>query len=718
MHSTQSQLSSGGPLLSDLDAMVDEILLRVQGDLVMAIPLGAGKPNPLVNALYRRVVGLPERRLKLFTALSLEKPQGKSSLESHFLTPLVARVFGDYPDLDYVKDLRGAGLPANVEVYEFFMKTGDYLGNADAQQSFVCTNYSFAVRDMMQQGVNVIAQAVASRIDAQGKPEYSLSCNPDLTFDLVERMQAQGRPLLAVAMVNHDLPFMPGSAVAPAHLFDLVLDGPGCSHTVFAPPNAAITWADYAIGLHAASLVVDGGTLQIGIGSLGDAIAQALIVRDQQGQAFAEILGKLCHGDLSGREMGPFKQGLYGCSEMFVNGFMRLIDAGLIRRRVFSDLDLQDLAVQGALGPTPDLQALQALLQRGRISSPLRRADIDYLCLHGIFKPGVHIAADRLWLGELSVANDLGDAEAMELIAQHLLGPCWLGATIMHGGFFLGPRDFYQRLRELPAEQLALIDMTRIGFINELAGDAKGSEALKRAQRVKARLMNTTMKVTLLGAASSDGLESGQMVSGVGGQYNFVAMGHALPDARAVLMLRSTHDNQDGLLSSIVWSYANCTIPRHLRDIVITEYGVADLRGCTDSECIKRLLNIADSRFQSALMQAAKAHGKLAAHYEIPLAAQNNSPAMLREHLRPWRNSGVLPDFPFGTDLTEDELTIVRALKKLKHASHHPVELVGMILSSLGGAKAVPSAYLERLGLADAKSFKDLFVRRLFASNL
>ena len=115
--------------------------------------------------------------------------------------------------------------------------------------------------------------------------------------------------------------------------------------------------------------------------------------------------------------------------------------------------------------------------------------------------------------------------------------------------------------------------MTRIGFINELysdvqgseakGSDVQGSEALKRSQRMDARLMNTTMVVTLLGAATSDGMNSGQMDAGVGGQFNFVAMGHALPDARSVLMLRSTHDNHEGLGSNIVWSYAKCTIAHH-----------------------------------------------------------------------------------------------------------------------------------------------------------
>jgi hypothetical protein len=120
-----------------LDAAVDHVLDTVQGDIVLGIPLGIGKPNPFVNLLYRRIKANPARRLRIITALSLERPVGKSELESHFLGPLVERLFKDYPDLDYVKDLRAHALPANVEVREFFMKTGDYLGNTVAQQGYI-----------------------------------------------------------------------------------------------------------------------------------------------------------------------------------------------------------------------------------------------------------------------------------------------------------------------------------------------------------------------------------------------------------------------------------------------------------------------------------------------------------------------------------------------------------------------------------------------------
>ncbi len=709
-----STATAQAPLLQDLEAAVDQILARVPGDIVMAIPLGLGKPNPLVNALYRRVRALPQRRLTIFTALSLEKPVGKSDLERQFLEPLVARVFADYPDLDYVKDHRAQTLPPNIAVHEFFLKTGDYLGNPIAQQGFVCTNYSFVVRDMVKLGVNLILQAVACRDAEAGSdagPQLSLSCNPDLSLDLIEQLAALGRQPFTVAMINRQLPFMTGPALVPPGYVDLVVETPETSHQLFAPPNAAIGWADYAIGLHAASLVKDGGTLQIGIGSLGDAIAQALIVRHTRPAAFRQMLAGLGCQDVAARELAPFEQGLYGCSEMFVNGLLQLVRAGIIKRQVFQDEALQRLALAGRLGENPSMAALQALCEMGAVQLPLTARALQHWQAQGLLRETLTPEAAR------ALPCDLDSPAALQAWTA-ALGPQWRQRALLHGGFFLGPRDFYQTLRELDEPLRAQIAMTRIGYINELYGDALGSETLKRLQRRDARFMNTTMKMTLLGAAGSDALESGQVVSGVGGQYNFVAMGHALPDARSVLMLRATHENHHGLTSSIVWNYGNVTIPRHLRDVVITEYGVADLRGKTDTEVVQALIRIADSRFQESLVREAQAHGKLAADWQLPETWRQNRPEALREQLRPWRNEGVLPDFPFGTDLTDDELKIVRALKKLKHASTHPVELVGLILRSLQGVPEVPEAYLERLGLDQANSFKQLFLKRLFAANL
>jgi hypothetical protein len=418
---------------------------------------------------------------------------------------------------------------------------------------------------------------------------------------------------------------------------------------------------------------------------------------------------------LAGRDFSRFDKGLYGCSEMFVNGFLKLIEAGIIRREVFSDAVLQQLLNRGSIAnETVTPQTLRALMDSGRIRCPIGTEDLTYLQRFGILRSDVTLQGEQLIRGELQCSANLHEDADFDFVCKNTLGTRLQGGIFMTGGFFLGPRDFYERLRTMPPHELAKIDMTRIDFINQLYGQ----EDLKRAQRRNARFMNTTMIVTLLGAAASDALESGQVVSGVGGQYNFVAMSHALPDARLIMMLRSTHDNKDGLKSSIVWNYGHVTIPRHLRDIIITEYGVAELRGQPDSEVIKRLIAVADSRFQGELVKQAKAHGKLDAHYQVPDRYRNNLPQMLEGKLRPWSEADLLPDFPFGTDLTKDELQIVRALKKLKHATNHPTELLSLALKSFWGGKEMPQAYQERLGLADAHSFRDTVVRRLLAGNL
>ena len=703
---------------SSIAQAVDSVLAQVAGDIVLGIPLGIGKPNAFVNALYRRLKDSPRRRLRIVTALSLERPVGHSDLERHFLEPLVERVFRDYPDLDYVKDLRAGTLPAHIEVREFFMKTGDYLGNSLAQQGHICTNYTFVARDMAVQGINVIAQAVAAREGPEGQ-RLSLSSNPDVTFEVIEKARAAGRPLLSVAVINRQMPFMPHDAEVAPEFFDLLVDDAAATHTLFGPPNAKVSTADYAIGLHASSLVADGGTLQIGIGSLGDAIAQSLIVRHRQPGYYRRILEGLCPTDLQLRQLAPFDRGLYGCSEMFVNGFLRLMDAGVVRRAVYGDATLQRLINEGRIdGQTVTSHTISALLDNGRIGSPLDESDLSFLRRYGIFHAHVGKDGSDLVCGSVRVANDLLSPDGLEAVARHLLGKQLQAGITLHGGFFLGPGDFYERLRNMPEDVLGRIGMTRIDFINQLDGRLPGEAELKRAQRQNARFMNTVMMATLLGAAVSDGLDTGEVVSGVGGQYNFVAMAHALPDARSILMLRSTHEHKDGLRSSIVWQYGHTTIPRHLRDIVVTEYGVADLRGQTDTEVIQRMVAVADSRFQDELVRQAKAHGKLAASYEVPLPWRQNTPQRLDDLLHPWSQAAVLPDFPFGTDLSADELHIVRALKRLKRATQHPTELVTMAVKSLWEGKSAPPAYLERLGLDDARSFKQMFIRRLFAGNL
>ena len=128
--------------------------------------------------------------------------------------------------------------------------------------------------------------------------------------------------------------------------------------------------------------------------------------------------------------------------------------------------------------------------------------------------------------------------------------------------------------------------MMPVSFTNQLYGD----EVAKRRARVDARFVNNAMMATLMGAAVSDGLENGQVVSGVGGQYNFVAQAFALQGARSILALEATRQAGAKAQSNIRWNYGHETIPRHLRDVFVTEYGVADVRGKSDAETIAAML--------------------------------------------------------------------------------------------------------------------------------
>jgi acyl-CoA hydrolase len=233
----------------------------------------------------------------------------------------------------------------------------------------------------------------------------------------------------------------------------------------------------------------------------------------------------------------------------------------------------------------------------------------------------------------------------------------------LHGAFYLGSPAFYDWLRELDDDTRRGIDMRRVSEVNELYG---GNETLERLQRRDARFFNSCMMATALGAAVSDQLDDGRVVSGVGGQYNFVAMAHALPEARSVLMLRAVRTARHGAQSSIVWNYGHATIPRHLRDLYISEYGIADVHSKADEDCIVAMAGIADARFQDALVDEAKRNRKLRRDFVAPQAWLRNTPASLDARLAPFQADGTLPDYPLGSDFTEVEQRVVKALGWLK----------------------------------------------------
>jgi acyl-CoA hydrolase len=278
--------------------------------------------------------------------------------------------------------------------------------------------------------------------------------------------------------------------------------------------------------------------------------------------------------------------------------------------------------------------------------------------------------------------------------------------AVLHAGFFVGDQAFYRELREMPRDTLELIAMTGISFTNTLDGD----QAAKRAQRSHARFINTAMVVTLLGAASSDQLEDGRVVSGAGGQHDLVNMAQALEGARSIIGVRSTRRSNRRTSSNIVWRYANATVPRQLRDIVVTEYGVADLRGKSDRDLVAAMLEVADSAFQPQLMSEAQRAGKLEQAYRVPHAASSNRAEKVTAALAPARRDGLLPSFPLGTEMTEVEQTLTDPLILLRSAGYG--DLVRTLFAGLGG-QATPRerSALDRLSLTSAATLRERVLR-------
>lgn len=705
-------------------ACVDRVIERVGKKITLGLPLGLGKPVRFVNALYQRAKNDPDIELHIVTALSLLAPEGSSSLEKRFMGPFARRLYGNIPELAYARDVTNNRLPKNVTVSEFFFKAGSYLNNRDQQRNYVCTNYTHAVRDLMAQGINVIGQLMApgERYDRPG--ELSFSCNPDLSLDLLPLMrerEAQGMPVAMVAEVNQHLPWFGHHAVVPETQFDVILANPESDYPLFSAPQMAVTPADHLIGFYASALLKDGGTLQVGIGSLGAALVHSAILRHRNNDAWRAVYDHLQVGEAfpvvqEYGGTGPFEQGLYGCSEMMVDGFLYLMQEGILTREVYDDARLQELINQGRINGQPSLEMLDTLLAEGLIESPLRARDVQWLVRFGVLCSGAELRGGRLMLAEdVSVPADLADADTRQALSSHGLGARLSGGLVMHGGFYVGPEKFYQALREMSAEQRDRVCMTSVNFINHLYDHRYGNQKLKVAQRVHGRFINSAMMYTLNGAAVSDGLDDGRVVSGVGGQYNFVSMAHELPGARSILALRSTRVSRGNTVSNIVFNYAHCTIPRHLRDIVITEYGIADLRGQSDEQVMLRLIRIADSRFQGELLKQAKKAGKVRQDFKLPAHWRDNTPGKVSKALAAAGEGDCFPAFPFGRDFTDEELTLGKALKGLKAATATRRGKLATLWQALraGDDEGRYQTLLERMGLQRPSGLREKLDRKL-----
>jgi acetyl-CoA hydrolase len=117
--------------------------------------------------------------------------------------------------------------------------------------------------------------------------------------------------------------------------------------------------------------------------------------------------------------------------------------------------------------------------------------------------------------------------------------------------------------------------------------------------------INSAIEMDLTGQANSENA-AGRYLGAIGGQLDFVRGALAGPDGCSIMALPST--TPDGKVSRIVASLEGrpVTTPRSDADIVVTEYGVARLRGCGFQERARRLAAIAHPDFRETLLPAIK----------------------------------------------------------------------------------------------------------------
>jgi acyl-CoA hydrolase len=115
--------------------------------------------------------------------------------------------------------------------------------------------------------------------------------------------------------------------------------------------------------------------------------------------------------------------------------------------------------------------------------------------------------------------------------------------------------------------------------------------------------INAALAVDLFGQLIADTL-AGRQYSGIGGHEDFVSGAGLAPGGRSLVCLPSSADRNGGRLSRIVVTPppgAVVTTPRHAADVVITEYGAAELTGMTVEERAEALIAIAHPDLRAEL---------------------------------------------------------------------------------------------------------------------
>lgn len=158
--------------------------------------------------------------------------------------------------------------------------------------------------------------------------------------------------------------------------------------------------------------------------------------------------------------------------------------------------------------------------------------------------------------------------------------------------FALGSKKLYQFMERNPALEIHPVDFTNDPYL--------------AAKNDKLMAINATLQIDLLGQCGSESL--GHLpYSGTGGQTDFVRAANRSRGGKAFIVLPATA--KDDTITRIVPTLTPGThVSTSKNDInyVVTEFGVAQLRGKTAKQRAQELISIAHPDFRAELTAAAK----------------------------------------------------------------------------------------------------------------
>jgi acyl-CoA hydrolase len=160
------------------------------------------------------------------------------------------------------------------------------------------------------------------------------------------------------------------------------------------------------------------------------------------------------------------------------------------------------------------------------------------------------------------------------------------------GAFALGTQRLYDFIADNPT-----VELWPARYVNDPRVIARDANFVS---------INASLAVDFLGQCASETIR-GRYYSSSGGQSDFARGAAYSEGGQSFIVLQSTA--RDGEVSRIVPQLAAgdvVTTPKNTVDMVVTEFGVAELRGRSIRERTRALIGVAHPRFRDQLEQAAR----------------------------------------------------------------------------------------------------------------